>query len=157
MAYNFQTGSNRIKLLMEYECVTQLISLCIEPILQNATQLQHARLSWHVRCPSDDQFPSKCSPAFAVLTVSIAATLISFTSSREVTGGPVNNVLNVSSQEEVKRRNIGRARRSWNWSVTPNPPSRKMQVKKFSDNTSPVWGCTILLEQHIWLMIVQLR
>jgi hypothetical protein len=36
MAYNFETGNNRIKLLMEYERVTQKVLLFIEPILQNA-------------------------------------------------------------------------------------------------------------------------
>jgi hypothetical protein len=48
MAYNFQTGQNRIKLLKEYESVTQKVLLLIESILQNAQQPQHARLSWHV-------------------------------------------------------------------------------------------------------------
>jgi hypothetical protein len=37
---------------MEYECVTQKVLLLIESILQNAKQLQHARLSWYVKCPS---------------------------------------------------------------------------------------------------------
>jgi hypothetical protein len=51
---------------MEYESVTQKILLPIESILQNAKQIQHAHISWHVRCPSGIQFPTKCSPAFAV-------------------------------------------------------------------------------------------
>jgi hypothetical protein len=66
VAYNFVTGNNKIKLHMEYESVTQKVLLSIEPILPNAKQLQKARLSWHVRCPSGIQFPFKCSPAFAV-------------------------------------------------------------------------------------------
>jgi hypothetical protein len=32
--------------------VTQKVLLLVEPILQNAKQLQHARLSSHIRCPS---------------------------------------------------------------------------------------------------------
>jgi hypothetical protein len=66
VAYNFQTRSNKIKLLTEYESVTQKVLIPLESILQNAKQLQHMRLSWHVRCPSGIQFPCKCSPAFAV-------------------------------------------------------------------------------------------
>jgi hypothetical protein len=61
VAYNFQTGNNKIKLLTEYENVTEKVLLVIESILQNAKHL-----SWHIRCPSGIQFPSKCSPAFAV-------------------------------------------------------------------------------------------
>jgi hypothetical protein len=52
MVYNFQTGNNKIKLLMEYESATQIVLLYVESILQNAKQLQCARLSWQVRCPS---------------------------------------------------------------------------------------------------------
>jgi hypothetical protein len=48
MSYNFQIGNNKIKLLTEYETVTQKVLLLIESILQNAKQLQHARLSWYV-------------------------------------------------------------------------------------------------------------
>jgi hypothetical protein len=55
-----------MKLLMEYESVTQKVLLLIESILQNAKQLQHTCISWHVRCPSGIQFTSKCSPAFAM-------------------------------------------------------------------------------------------
>jgi hypothetical protein len=66
VAYNFQTRKNKIKLLMEYESVTRKVLISLESILQNAKQLHHARLSWHVRCPSGIQFPCKCSPAFAV-------------------------------------------------------------------------------------------
>jgi hypothetical protein len=51
-ALNIQTGNNKLKLL------TQKVLLSLESILQNAKQLQHARLSLHVRCPSDIQFPS---------------------------------------------------------------------------------------------------
>jgi hypothetical protein len=66
MAYNFQTRNNKIKLLMEYESVTQKVLISSKSILQNAKQLQHERLSWHIRCPRGIQFPCKCSPAFAV-------------------------------------------------------------------------------------------
>jgi hypothetical protein len=66
MAYTFQTGNNKIKLLKEYESVTQEVLLLIETILQNAEQLQHTSLSWHVKRPSGIQFPSECSPAFVM-------------------------------------------------------------------------------------------
>jgi hypothetical protein len=66
VAYNFQTKNNKIKLLTEYESVTQKVLISLESILQNAKQLQHACLSWHIRCPSGIQFSCKCSPAFAV-------------------------------------------------------------------------------------------
>jgi hypothetical protein len=36
-------------MLTEYVNVTQKVVLIIESILQNAKQLQHAPLSWHVR------------------------------------------------------------------------------------------------------------
>jgi hypothetical protein len=45
MAYNFQIGCNKIKLLMEYEIVTQKVLFDMETILQDSKQLQHARLS----------------------------------------------------------------------------------------------------------------
>jgi hypothetical protein len=48
VAYNFQTGNNKIKLLKEYESVTQRVLLHIEPTLHDAKKLQHTRLSWHV-------------------------------------------------------------------------------------------------------------
>jgi hypothetical protein len=44
VAYNFQIGNNKIKLLMEYENVTEKVLLLIESIQQIAKQLQHARL-----------------------------------------------------------------------------------------------------------------
>jgi hypothetical protein len=47
VAYNIQTGRNKIILLSGYENVTQKVSLLVEPVLQNAKQIQHARLSWH--------------------------------------------------------------------------------------------------------------
>jgi hypothetical protein len=34
---------------MKYESVTQKVLLSIESILQNAEQLQHVCLSWHIR------------------------------------------------------------------------------------------------------------
>jgi hypothetical protein len=52
VAHNFQTGKNKIKLLTEYESVTQKVLFSVELILQNVKQLQHAHLSWHVRCPN---------------------------------------------------------------------------------------------------------
>jgi hypothetical protein len=53
VAYNFQTGNNKIKLLAEYESVSQKDLLLVESILQNAKQLQHGRLSWHVKFEND--------------------------------------------------------------------------------------------------------
>jgi hypothetical protein len=50
VAYNFQNDTNKIKLLMEYESVTQKVLYLIESILQEGKQLQHARLSWHASC-----------------------------------------------------------------------------------------------------------
>jgi hypothetical protein len=44
VACNFQTGKNQTKLLTEYESVTQKVLLPIESMLQNAKQLEHARL-----------------------------------------------------------------------------------------------------------------
>jgi hypothetical protein len=49
--YNSEIENNKIKLLTEYENVSQRDLLLIESILRNARQLQHARLSWLVRCP----------------------------------------------------------------------------------------------------------
>jgi hypothetical protein len=49
MASNIQTGESKIKLLTEYESVTQTVLLPVESMLQNAKQLQHVRISWHVR------------------------------------------------------------------------------------------------------------
>jgi hypothetical protein len=46
---------------MQYEGVTQNVLLLIDSVLQNAKQRQHTYLSFHVRCQSDIQFPSKCS------------------------------------------------------------------------------------------------
>jgi hypothetical protein len=39
--YNFHAGNNKIKLLTEYESLTQKVVLLIESILQNAKQLHH--------------------------------------------------------------------------------------------------------------------
>jgi hypothetical protein len=36
VAYNFQTGKKKIKLLMEYESVTQKVLLPLESMLHNA-------------------------------------------------------------------------------------------------------------------------
>jgi hypothetical protein len=43
VAYNFQSGRNIIKLLTEYESVTQTVLLFIDSILQNAKQLKHGQ------------------------------------------------------------------------------------------------------------------
>jgi hypothetical protein len=43
MAYNFQIGIKSIKLLTEYQSVTQKALLLIESILYNAKQLQHVQ------------------------------------------------------------------------------------------------------------------
>jgi hypothetical protein len=48
VAGNLQTENNKIKLLTEYESITQKVILLIESVLQNAKQLQHAHLSWQV-------------------------------------------------------------------------------------------------------------
>jgi hypothetical protein len=45
VAYNFQIGENKIKLLAKYENVNQTVLLPVESILQNAKQYQHALLS----------------------------------------------------------------------------------------------------------------
>jgi hypothetical protein len=45
VAYNFQTRNNKTKLLMQYESVTHKVLLFIELMLQNAEQLQYARIS----------------------------------------------------------------------------------------------------------------
>jgi hypothetical protein len=66
VAYNFQTAENKIKLLTKCEIATQNVVLFIETMQQIAKQLQYTRPSFHVTCPSDIQFPSKCSPAFVV-------------------------------------------------------------------------------------------
>jgi hypothetical protein len=39
MAHNFQTGENKIKLLTEYESVTQKVLLILELDVQNGKQL----------------------------------------------------------------------------------------------------------------------
>jgi hypothetical protein len=44
MAYNLQTGNNKIKQLMEYQSVNQKVLLLTDSILQTE-QLQHERLS----------------------------------------------------------------------------------------------------------------
>jgi hypothetical protein len=53
----FRTGNNKMELLMEYENVTQKLLLLIQSILHTAKYLQHALLSWHVRCSSGVQLP----------------------------------------------------------------------------------------------------
>jgi hypothetical protein len=54
MAYNFQTGINKIKLFAEYESVTHKSFIRI--IITNAKQFQHERFSWNLRCPRGVQF-----------------------------------------------------------------------------------------------------
>jgi hypothetical protein len=51
---------------MEYESVTQEVLFFTESTLQIAKQLQHAIISWHVRCPSSIQILYKSSPASTV-------------------------------------------------------------------------------------------
>jgi hypothetical protein len=46
LAYNFHTWNDKINLLTKYENVVRKVVLPIESILQNARQLEHARLSW---------------------------------------------------------------------------------------------------------------
>jgi hypothetical protein len=60
VAYNFQNGNKKIKLLMEYESVTQKVLLRLESILQNAKRLQH--VGFEKTLPGfDQQLPAKCS------------------------------------------------------------------------------------------------
>jgi hypothetical protein len=73
MAYNFQTRNNKIKLLTEYESVTQKVLISLESILQNAKQLQHACLLWHTRCPSGISISLQVFSSICGVTVSIAA------------------------------------------------------------------------------------
>jgi hypothetical protein len=49
VTYTFQTENNKIKLLTEYENVTQEVLLPIELMLQISKQFQHARISWHIK------------------------------------------------------------------------------------------------------------
>jgi hypothetical protein len=84
VAYNLQIDCNQIKLSEKYESVTQKVFLFIEEVGQNAKQLQHARLSYHVRWPSGislQMFLSICG-----VSLSIAATILSFSSSRKIIG-----------------------------------------------------------------------
>jgi hypothetical protein len=60
---------------MEYENVTQKVLLSVESLLQNTRQLQHASPPLHVRCPGGISFLSKWSPAFAVLTLLVLASV----------------------------------------------------------------------------------
>jgi hypothetical protein len=85
VACNFQNGKYKIKLLAEYESLTQQVLLFVESVLQNAKQLQHMHLSWHVRYPSGIQFPPQVFSSICGLTVSIAETILIFSSSRKVT------------------------------------------------------------------------
>jgi hypothetical protein len=49
MEHNFQIGKkNKTKLFTEYKIQTQRVLLIIDSILQNAKELKHARLSWHL-------------------------------------------------------------------------------------------------------------
>jgi hypothetical protein len=97
----------------------------------------------------------RCSIPFQVfysifgVTVSIAATIQSFSSSK-VTGVVKNFQMKSSGESsgELGGHGIGPSR--------PNPAPRKMHVKKFPDNTSLVRRCTILLKHHIWLIIFKL-
>jgi hypothetical protein len=52
VAYNVEIGSNKIKMLKEYENIAQTLLLLLEQMLQNAKQLQHSRFTWHVKYPS---------------------------------------------------------------------------------------------------------
>jgi hypothetical protein len=80
VAYNFQTGE-KIKLLTGYESGTEKVLSLIQPMLQNAKQL-----SWHVRCPCGIQFPLQVFSSICGVTVSTAATILSFSPWREVRG-----------------------------------------------------------------------
>jgi hypothetical protein len=45
MPYNFHSGNNKIKLLTEYESVTEKVLFPADSVLQNAKQLQHGAFS----------------------------------------------------------------------------------------------------------------
>jgi hypothetical protein len=84
---------------MEYENVTRKVLLLIESMLQNAKQLQHARLSWLVRCPSVLQH-LQCKGSDRRKNSEVQL----------IEGGHrtlLNNALNVSPQEEIKWYDIG--------------------------------------------------
>jgi hypothetical protein len=73
------------------------------------------------------------------VTASNAATIRSFSLSRKVTGS-YKHVLNITPQEEIKRRTIGSPWRPWNWSITPNPApmsrnSRTIRVRTLQSYT----------------------
>jgi hypothetical protein len=80
------------------------------------------------------------------VAVSVTATILGFSSSREVTG-LVNNALNVFRQEEIKQCNIGGVQRPWNCSITPNPVPRNnlhflgLEVKAVRNNAQNI---------HLW-------
>jgi hypothetical protein len=46
VAYNFQPGNNKVKLLAEFESVTQKVVLRIESVLENGKQ--HQRLQFYL-------------------------------------------------------------------------------------------------------------
>jgi hypothetical protein len=68
MVYNYQIGKNKVKLLTEYEIVTQNVLLHIESLLQNTKLLQHAQFHF-VACGlkildqgnSDNNLESHCT------------------------------------------------------------------------------------------------
>jgi hypothetical protein len=80
---------------MEYESVTQIVLSLVDSMLQNVKQFEHARISWHVGCPSALQH-LRCN-CFDHSNNSQLQLL---------EGGPsgfVNNILNVCPQKEIKR------------------------------------------------------
>jgi hypothetical protein len=54
--FSNQKKKNKINLLIEYKNIIRKVLSLMDSILQNAKQLQHARLSWHLRCPSGIEF-----------------------------------------------------------------------------------------------------
>jgi hypothetical protein len=95
VVYNFQTGINRIKLLKEYENVINKVLLCginsAECSTASACAPLLSRNMFKRYSISLQEFHSISS-----VSISIAATIPSGGHS-----GLANNVLNVSSQEEI--------------------------------------------------------
>jgi hypothetical protein len=99
---------------MEYENVIRKVLLLIESILQNAKQLQYARLSWHVRCPCVFQH------LWCNCFVRSKNSELQFIERGH--RGLVNNVLNVSPQGDIKWLNIGWAERP---EIGPSRPNQR--------------------------------
>jgi hypothetical protein len=60
VAYNVQSRNNKIKLLTQYENVTQKVLLFIDQMLQNAKQLQRAQFYFTGHGNQDNNLESPC-------------------------------------------------------------------------------------------------